>query len=531
MVKKWGLILLLWLPIAPVALVVYYLNQYSGIDFFLRLLVSLILIFSYLSIIAIGSYFIKRQKKKGIFATSLISIFCLVGSLYFAYINIRIYHTLNQMIRTQSEVNQSLVSMTLSEINALHDLDGHLVGVLNLSDERVAEGINQFLIETKLLESNTVKTYDSPVMMVHALYNGEIDAMIIDSNFAMIFSENGGFEEIETETQILETITIVTENILTNNSDIANEPFTILLLGTNSTEEGNIHLGQVNTLILTTINLQNLSVTMTSIPRDSFVTIPCFNYTNDKLSHSHAGGTTCVVQTVEHLFDIDIPYYATLNFRGMVSLVDTIGGIEVDVPITFSEQNSRRQFGNHMITVYEGRQRLDGEQALALARHRNTLRLGDLARASHQQLVLEGIVNEILHGGTTVNDMLALLNVLGENLDTNLSLNEMTAIAQALLDLVPVITNSQSLDEVHIKNMVLSGESGWAQTMHYSFPLSVLFPFEGAIEDAKELILINLEEIEPPFNFEFYFNGFEGSWTTNWVQPIYNEPSRNQVIR
>ena len=74
------------------------------------------------------------------------------------------------------------------------------------------------------------------------------------------------------------------------------------------------------------------------------------------------------------------------NDLGVVELVDAIGGIYVDVPVTIEEQDSNRQFGEHLITVEEGYQHLNGEQALALSRHRKTLAKGDLGRAEHQQL-------------------------------------------------------------------------------------------------------------------------------------------------
>ena len=501
-IKKWGLIILIWLPIIPIALVVYYLNQYAGINLTLRLCVSLILISSYLAILFLGCYFIKKQNYKKASLISIISIAVIIGSGYFAYINFRVYHTLNQMIRTQSEISHSLVTLTQSEIQTRYDLENRTLAMLNITDERIAQGVEQFLEEAGLKESNEIIFYDSPVMMVHALYNGDLDAIIIDSNFGSVFSESRGFENIERETQVIETFTMTTEITLTNNIAIAEEPFSILLLGTNSMVEGNIHLGQVNTLMLATVNLQNLSVTLTSIPRDSYVSVPCFQYTRDKLSHTNAGGTSCIIQTVEHMFEMEIPYYIKLNFRGMIELVDAIGGIEVDVPFTFTEQNSRRQFGEHMITVYEGLQRLNGEEALALSRHRNSLPMQDLDRVENQQLVLESILNEMLTGGMTINDILSVLNVLGENVDTNLSINEMTAIAQFMISLAPAFLHQNPLEKIHINNMVLTGEIGRAHA------LSVIFPSELLIENYREIMMINLGKIDPIFKFDFTFNGF-----------------------
>jgi len=521
--KKQGLYILIGLPLIPVGLSVYLLNQYLGLDSIVRLYASCLIVFIYLAIMLLGFYFVNKRLKVGTLIISLIAVLFLIGSSYFSYVNIRIYASLNQMVRNQSEINYSLVTLSQGKINLESDLDHKKIGIINLSDVRIVDAIEDYLNEKKLIESNEIVRFNNPTEMLHHLYTGEIDAMVIGSGFVSLFSDSDRFTNIESETQILDTFTVMTENAFLDNSSIVEEPFSILLLGTNSMLEGEIDFGQVNTLILMTINPQNLSVTMTSIPRDSYVSVPCFNYTKDKLSHTHNVGTTCVIETVEHLLNIEIPYYVKLNFRGMVNLVDTLGGIEVEVPITISEQNSRRQFGEHMITVEEGLQILDGEQALALSRHRKTLTNGDFGRVGHQQLVLEGIANRILTEVYSVSEMLAILDVLGENLDTNLSIMEITSIVRYLLELVPANPNSNPLEEVHIKNMVLSGEVSTVQTVYYEFPLSVIFLYEGAIRDSRELMLINLERIEPEMSYSFSYDGFNSNQTM-WVQPFYDEP-------
>ena len=65
------------------------------------------------------------------------------------------------------------------------------------------------------------------------------------------------------------------------------------------------------------------------------------------------------------------------------------------MPVSFCEQDSNRQWGKKKICLKEGLQTLNGEQALALTRHRKTFIDGDLRRAQHQQLVMKGIINEL----------------------------------------------------------------------------------------------------------------------------------------
>ena len=524
---KWIYRLILFLPIIPIIWNIIYFNQYSGFDSLLRLNISLILIFLYLTVFLFGLFFIKSNNKIG---TSILTVVSLIGfcfGSYFGYVNTRVYNSLNNMTMQESVINYSLVTMTDRSFSEVSDLEGHTIGTLNLTKQEVIDNINQFLEENELKDEAEVEKYDSPVTMIHDLYDGKIDAIIVGDNYSSLFSEQLGFEDIKNETKVLANIETVIKqegsNLAITNTSLIDEPFSMLLIGVDSTEQGLEAASLADSLIVATVNPKNLSVTMTSIPRDSYVEIPCFNNTKDKITHSNNGGTTCVIESVEKMFDLNIPYYVKINFKGVVELVDTIGGIYVDVPVTIEEQDSNRQFGEHLITVEEGYQHLNGEQALALSRHRKTLAKGDLGRAEHQQLVIEGIVNQMLTEMNTVNEFLDLLDVLGNNIETNISINQMTSGLQYLLGLVPTFNGQNPLDFIHIKSMVLSAQYGYMDNPYYSFKLSYAFPYEGAIEDARNQMLINLEKQSPNFNFNFSFNGFEEYEGAQWVKTYYNE--------
>ncbi|MGL5382871.1 MAG: LCP family protein, partial [Culicoidibacterales bacterium] len=108
------------------------------------------------------------------------------------------------------------------------------------------------------------------------------------------------------------------------------EPFNVLLIGM---DEENLDTGRADSLNVATINPQMQTMQMTSIPRDTYVEIPCKNNLKDKITHAHAyGGTTCTIETVELLLDTQIDFYVKINFNGFVDVIDAIGGIEVNVP-------------------------------------------------------------------------------------------------------------------------------------------------------------------------------------------------------
>ena len=125
----------------------------------------------------------------------------------------------------------------------------------------------------------------------------------------------------------------------------------------------------------------------------------------------------------------------TLNYflTSVVDLVNALGGVNVDVPYSFCEQDSQRRFDKYTQYVKQGPQKLNGEQALALSRNRhyydfcgkewNKGTRNDFVRGQNQQLVVQGIINKVKEL-KNVDSFYKLLSVLSNNMDTNMSTNQ-----------------------------------------------------------------------------------------------------------
>ena len=98
---------------------------------------------------------------------------------------------------------------------------------------------------------------------------------------------------------------------------------------------------------------------------------------------------------VEKLLEIHIDFYAAVTFEGFREVIDAIGGIEFDVPKTITTWNDDYQ---RNVTVEAGRQVLNGEQAEAVVRHRQTYQMGDLERVEMQQSFLRAAADQLLQG-------------------------------------------------------------------------------------------------------------------------------------
>lgn len=203
------------------------------------------------------------------------------------------------------------------------------------------------------------------------------------------------------------------------------EPLTdnvsILFVGIDDSEKRSEGQGssRSDALMVATLNNEEKSIKLVSIPRDSYVYIPEVGY-EDKITHAHAyGDTRASIETVEELLDIPIDYYVKMNFNAFIDTVDALGGVNVDVPYDHLELDENDQY---TVELKEGRQLLDGREALALARTRKLD--NDIERGKRQQMILEAIIQKAASASsfTRYGDV---IDAVGNNMKTDLTFDEM----------------------------------------------------------------------------------------------------------
>ena len=239
---------------------------------------------------------------------------------------------------------------------------------------------------------------------------------------------------------------------------------------------------RTDALILTTFNVKDKSVKMVSIPRDSYVYIP-ERGKKDKITHAHVyGGTDATIETVEELFDIPVDYFFKLNFNAFIDVVDALGGITVDVPITFTEQDSKDQAD--AIHLRKGLQELDGEEALALARTRKID--NDIERGKRQQLVLKAIIDKAVSVGS-ITKYGDVMESMGNNLTTNMDFGEMLGLF------------NYALAGLNIESLAIEGEDTKIKGIYYyelleSSVKEISETFENHLELSSKVLTSKSEE-------------------------------------
>ena len=462
-----------------------------------------------------------RRKKKTVYITGIVlmCVFLVIGG-YGTYAVTRVNSSVNRITSTTTteSVSTSLVVYNAGgtqEISDVSQLDGKTVGY--------ATGTNTAELGKNQINSKGIKVnyeeYTDYASELLALFNDEIQCAILPTNYQSMFQNETSLADLIDDTaSILDFEDKVTvENDSGSDIDITTTPFTVLLIGNAD--------GLSDTLILCSVNPISMKVTMTSIARDSYVPISCYNGASSKINSAHAVSVGCTIQTVENLTGVDIDYYVDTNFQGVVDIVDALGGIVVNSPLEFVGQTSSSTRGTYTVWVPAGDNvLLDGEQALAFARERHAFPTGDFARQEHQQQVIEAIVRTILRT-RDINTFLKVLDAAGNNIQTNLSVGQMTSFVSYALQKTNRYYDSEHPEKVFdIQSGRITGyNSGlWDEGLQIS--LSIVRIWQGALADAKAVIDRNIDmttAITPMTSVQ---------WSANWVfevpaicQEAYNE--------
>lgn len=204
----------------------------------------------------------------------------------------------------------------------------------------------------------------------------------------------------------------------------AKKPISILVLGVDQGLEGRNDKGNSDTIILVTVNPTTKKATMTSIPRDTLTEIlgetSNTSYYMFKVNSAYQfGGSSGSVKTVSAMLNVPINYYVEVNMKALESLVNALGGVDVNVPFSFSYD---------WCDFKKGKQHLDGRHAIAYARMRYDDPRGDYGRQLRQRQIIQAVVKKGLSVNGLVNYQ-KLLKVFAKYVKTNLTFGDMTSLA------------------------------------------------------------------------------------------------------
>ena len=293
---------------------------------------------------------------------------------------------------------------TSNQVDELEDVQEPM-----LTDEEI---LQELLADEKVSDE-----FDSAKEEIDALEE-QMAAQLAQSDASTNNEENTGRKESDTE-------------------DAIDDIFNILVIGCDSRKKGGV--GRSDAMILFSVNEATEKIHMTSIMRDSYVSIP--GKGNNRINAAYAfGGGNLLLDTIETNFGVDVDKYVSFDFYSFIDIVDSIGGIEIEVteaeiPVLNSYVKELNKLNGRKEDTYyvkeSGLQHLNGTQALGYARIRYAGD-GDFERTNRQRIVIA----KVLEKAKTLNvlEINDLLNTFLPQIKTNLSQEEILSLLLKALE-------------------------------------------------------------------------------------------------
>ncbi|MEA4825177.1 MAG: LCP family protein [Clostridium sp.] len=210
---------------------------------------------------------------------------------------------------------------------------------------------------------------------------------------------------------------------------------------------------RTDTMILIHYNKENKDIQLVSIPRDTLIKI---NSKNTKINAAHAiGGVEYSVDAVEKLLNIDIDYYGKVNYDGFRKIIDSIGGIDVDINNNMNYDDASQNLHIHFKkgeTVH-----LDGKKAEEFFRWRKNndgtgLAEGDIGRIENQHIFMSKVIDKV-KSPRIIPRIPAILMTLPKYCETNMTADEIIKYGYSFVNASNVNMETLKGDTKYIKGI------------------------------------------------------------------------------
>lgn len=329
-------------------------------------------------------------------------------------------------------------------------------------------------INSELGSDITTKEYNSLAEQAEALHDGEVDAIIYNEGYTGILEE--AFEGYTQNTKTIYTYSIKSE--LQNQSadvEVKDETFSVYISGidvfgaieTNSRSDVNI---------IAVVNPTSHQILLITTPRDYYVEIPGISGgQKDKLTHAGIYGVDASMATLEQLYDMDLDFYARVNFTSLIEIVDALGGVDVDSEYAFTTSSD----SGKVINVVQGTNHFNGEEALAFSRERQNVPGGDNQRGKDQQAVITAMIKKMV-SPAILTGANGILNSVSGNVETNMSQSQIQELIKTQL------SDGASWN---ITSMAAEGTGDSQYCYSYSgSPLYVMQPDQASVDAIKAAV-------------------------------------------
>lgn len=428
--------------------------------------IAVVLVLAF-GVILAGQFFSKKKAIGGKVVSVLISLMLILGTYYL----VRVNGAISEISGGDYKLDNMVVAVMADDpAEDIKDAENYQFGVqYQMKGEQIQE--TEDAINEELGTEIEVVEYESLAEQAEALHDGKVDAIIYNEGYTGILEEV--FEGYSTNTKIIYTHGIKNEVVNTAaDVSVKDDVFSVYISGidvygaieTNSRSDVNI---------IATVNPTTHQILLVTTPRDYYVEIPGISGgQKDKLTHAGIYGVDASMATLSQLYDVDLDFYARVNFTSLIEMVDALGGIDVESEYAFTTSAD----SGLVMNVVEGTNHFNGQQALAFSRERQNVPGGDNQRGKDQQAVITAMIKKMVSPAILTGANGIISSVSG-NVETNMSQDQIqNLIKQQLADGA----------SWNIKSMAAEGTGDSQYCFSYAgTPLYVMQPDQASVDSIK----------------------------------------------
>lgn len=323
-------------------------------------------------------------------------------------------------------------------------------------------------------ETLNVVSFERIAEIADGLLNDQVDAVIMNGAALALLIEDEAYEDFLQKARILHTFLLASleETEPTTEpptepeeKNITEDPFVIYFSGSD-TRNKKLRTSRSDVNILAVVNPETKQILLINTPRDYYVPNPAGKGQRDKLTHCGLYGPSNSMKALGDLYGLEVEYYAQVNFTGFETLVDAVGGVTIYLDSSLGGMK-------------KGEQKLNGKDALWVARQRYLAAGGDRGRGKNQMKIITAIVDKLTTGTTLISGYSKILKSLEGFFRTNVSSEEISELVKMQLS---------DMAKWNIVSYAVSGKGG--SEKNYSSPghrAYVMYPDMKMVEKGTSL--------------------------------------------
>ena len=372
-----------------------------------------------------------RRNKLGKLICGVLAVVLSVVMIYGTVAAGAVQSALNKIsgIMVEKQVTAVIV-MKEDDATELGDTRGYKFGILANRDQENTRKLLSAMQES--MGQIDTREYETPADMADALYDDEIQAMILNEGYISLLTEQEDYSDFSSHTKVI--YEYVTEHEITSikpSGSITKQPFVIYCSGSDERDSDINAKSRSDVNILAVVNPKTRQILLVNTPRDYYLPL-AFNGELDKLTHAGMYGVQESMAVLDNLYGTKTSYYGRINFWGLIDIVDALGGIDVYSDYAFdAAAGDVEGYGYRSFSFSEGWNHLEGQEALAFSRERYSFSDGDNQRGKNQMKVIQAIIEK-----ATSPSVLAkyqdLLKAVSDNFITNISYDQISSLVQMM---------------------------------------------------------------------------------------------------